>query len=118
DVFEQRKQFELGIYNRAFESRECVQCDLALFFGEYFFNARLNRMPIFSRGKNPNLAAMSWNAFGVDHFQSVHSEKVSQTCQRVVAKMFVINRVVLECFEQRAKVMGLAHEDTIVTQEG
>src|SRR5947207_16017373 len=31
--------------------------------------------------------------------------------------MFVINRVVLERFEERAKVMGLANENTIVAQE-
>src|SRR5947208_16953960 len=31
--------------------------------------------------------------------------------------MLVINRVVLERFEERAKVMGLANENTIVAQE-
>src|SRR5438270_2629962 len=61
---------------------------------------------------------MSRNAFGVDHFQPVHFQKIPQTCERVVAKMFVINRVVLERFEERTKIMGLGDENTIVAQEG
>src|SRR5947207_15210924 len=60
---------------------------------------------------------MSRNAFGVDHFQAVHFQKIPQTCQRVVAKMFVINRVVLERFAERTTIMWLGDENTIVAQK-
>src|SRR5437588_2654556 len=43
---------------------------------------------------------------------------MQQNCERVQEKMFVINRVVLERFEDRTKIMGLGDENTIVAQEG
>src|SRR5437899_11686113 len=74
-------------------------------------------MSILSRGVNTDRTAMSRNAFGVDHFEPVHLQKIFEAGQRVVAEMLMIDRVVLERFQQRSKIMGFANEDAGIAEQ-
>src|ERR1700674_515162 len=60
---------------------------------------------------------MRGNASGVDDFQSVHGQKMFQAGECVVAKVLVVNGVVLKSFEQSQEIVGLGNKDPIVAKE-
>jgi hypothetical protein len=60
---------------------------------------------------------VSRNAFRVDDLQTVHIKQVLQALQRVVAQVFVINRVVLQRFNQPNEIVRLGNEHAVVVHQ-
>src|SRR5437868_3104918 len=60
---------------------------------------------------------MGGNATCMDHFQAMHIQQILKTGQGVIAKVFVINSVVLQSLHQRHKVVRFGNEDSVIPQQ-
>jgi len=110
-------QTQLRQHHLIAEFFESLPHGIAARFGvEHLFHARLNGARALARRIDPDRAAVARNRSGMKNFETVHLEQVLDAAHRVVAQVLVIDRVVLQHFEELDEIVRFRDEHAVGRQ--